>query len=221
MVAAIMGLLVERFIMRPLLGQPMMALVMVTIALTEILRGGVITYWGALDLRYVTIIPEGTIRMGFVAISNQQLASVLVTLALFAVILLLFRYSRWGLAMRAVAEGHQLVRSMGISVRTILGITWAIAAVVATLGGVLLGSIGGFGISMWEIALMAIPAAFIGGLDSVHGAIVGGLIVGVLEKVINLYVGFAFGLPAAFLVLVLIMFFRPYGIWGLIRIERV
>jgi branched-chain amino acid transport system permease protein len=110
---------------------------------------------------------------------------------------------------------------MGISVRTIMALAWAIAFMIATIGGILLGSINGFTPALSEIGLFAIPAAFIGGLDSVPGTIVGGLLIGLVGTLVDGYVGMGAGTPAAFMLLVIVMFFRPYGLWGLVRIERV
>ncbi len=220
-VAAIFGLLIERFALRPLIGESILALVMVTIALNELIRGGVTTFWGSLDLEFVEIFPGGAVNWGGIPLSQAHLIAAAMAAALLAAFVLFFRYSRWGLAMRGVAEGHQVARSMGISVKSIIGLSWAIAAMVATLAGVLQGSIGGFQIQMWEIILIPVAAAIIGGLDSIPGAVVASLLIGVLEKIVSTYVGYGAGVPAAFMIMVVLLFFRPYGFWGLKRIERV
>jgi len=196
-------------------------MVMVTIALNELIRGGVTTFWGSLDLEFVEIFPSGAVTLGGIALSQAHLIGAAMAAALLAAFILFFRYSRWGLAMRGVAEGHQVARSMGISVKSIIGLSWAIAAMVATLAGVLQGSISGFQIQMWEIILIPVAAAIIGGLDSIPGAVVASLLIGVLEKIVSTYVGYGAGVPAAFMIMVVLLFFRPYGFWGLQRIERV
>ncbi|MEE9491109.1 MAG: branched-chain amino acid ABC transporter permease [Dehalococcoidia bacterium] len=219
--AAIFGLLIERLVLRPLIGESILALVMVTIALNELIRGGVTTFWGSLDLEFVKIFPAGAVTLGGIILSRAHLIGAAMAAALLAAFVLFFRYSRWGLAMRGVAEGHQVARSMGISVKSIIGLSWAIAAMVATLAGVLQGSIAGFQIQMWEIILIPVAAAIIGGLDSIPGAVVASLLIGVLEKIVSTYLGYGAGVPASFMIMVVLLFFRPYGFWGLKRIERV
>lgn len=222
-IAAGIGLLIERLVMRPLLGESILVMITITIALEQILFGGTLAGWGAADLLYVEIIPSGAISLGVVSMATEHAIAIVVAAALLIAFVFFFRYSRWGLAMRGVAEGHQVARSMGISVKFILALSWAFAAMLATLGGILYGSLSGFRQGLHEIGLMSIPAAFIGGLDSVHGAIVGGIIVGVAESYANQYIlpGYAFGRPLAFLLLVVVMLWRPYGLWGRVRIERV
>ena len=220
--AAIVGLVIERFAMRPLLGESVLVLVMATIALDQILVGGTITIWGGMDRQYVEILPTGTaLRLGSFSLSTEHLIAAAIALLLVALFALFFRFSRWGLAMRGVAEGHQISRSMGISVKNILALSWAIAAVLGGIGGILYGSISGFRIGLSQVGLMSIPAAFIGGLDSIPGAVLGGIIVGLVESLATGYIGHATGQPMAYFVLVIMMFWKPYGLFGRVRIERV
>lgn len=220
--AAVVGLLIERFAMRPLLGESVLVLIMATIALDQILLGGTITIWGGMDREYIKILPTGTaLKLGVFSISTEHLFAAMVAVLLVVGFALFFRYSRWGLAMRGVAEGHQISRSMGISVKSILALSWAFAAVLGSIGGVLYGSISGFRIGLTHIGLMSIPAAFIGGLDSIPGAILGGIAIGIVESVATGYIGHATGQPMAYFVLVLMMFWKPYGFFGRVRIERV
>jgi len=220
--AAGVGLLIERFAMRPLLGESVLVLIMATIALDQILYGGTVTIWGGMDRDYIKILPTGTaLKLGAFSISTEHLFAVMVAVFLVLGFALFFRYSRWGLAMRGVAEGHQISRSMGISVKSILALSWALAAVLGSIGGVLYGSISGFRTGLTHIGLMSIPAAFIGGLDSIPGAILGGIVVGIVESATTGYIGHATGQPMAYFVLVLMMFWKPYGFFGRVRIERV
>lgn len=220
--AAIVGLVIERFAMRPLLGESVLVLVMATIALDQILVGGTITIWGGMDRQYAEILPTGTaLKLGGFSLSTEHLTAAVIALLLVALFALFFRFSRWGLAMRGVAEGHQISRSMGISVKNILALSWAIAAVLGGIGGILYGSISGFRIGLSQIGLMSIPAAFIGGLDSIPGAVLGGIIVGLVESIATGYIGHATGQPMAYFVLVIMMFWKPYGFFGRVRIERV
>ena len=220
--AAIVGLVIERFAMRPLLGESVLVLIMATIALDQILVGGTITIWGGMDRQFVEILPTGTaLRLGGFSLSTEHLIAAAIALLLVALFALFFRFSRWGLAMRGVAEGHQISRSMGISVKNILALSWAIAAVLGGIGGILYGSISGFRVDLSQIGLMSIPAAFIGGLDSIPGAVLGGIIVGLVESLATGYIGHATGQPMAYFILVIMMFWKPYGFFGRVRIERV
>jgi len=220
--AAIVGLVIERFAMRPLLGESVLVLVMATIALDQILVGGTITIWGGMDRQYVEILPTGTaLKLGGFSLSTEHLVAAAIALLLVALFALFFRFSRWGLALRGVAEGHQISRSMGISVKNILALSWAIAAVLGGIGGILYGSISGFRVGLAQVGLMSIPAAFIGGLDSIPGAVLGGIIVGLVESLATGYIGHATGQPMAYFVLVIMMFWKPYGLFGRVRIERV
>ncbi len=220
--AAIVGLVIERFAMRPLLGESVLVLIMATIALDQVIVGGTITIWGSMDRRFVEILPTGTaMKLGDFSLSTEHLIAIAIVLLLVALFALFFRLSRWGLAMRGVAEGHQISRSMGISVKNILALAWAIAAVLGGIGGILYGSISGFRIDLSHIGLMSIPAAFIGGLDSIPGAVLGGIIVGLVESLATGYIGHATGQPMAYFILVIMMFWKPYGFFGRVRIERV
>lgn len=220
-VGAIVGLLIERLALRPLLGQNVLILVMATLALAQIFQGTVVAIWGGTPKDYVAIFPPGEVSVGNINIPAEYLYGFVITTVIVIAITLFLRMSRIGLAMRAIADGHQVVRSMGINITTIIGITWAIAAMIAVIGGSLMSTIQGTSLPLGHIGLRAIPAAFIGGLDSIHGAIVGGIIIGVMEMLISGYLGMAAGTPMAFLLLVFIMFFRPQGLFGSEAIERV
>lgn len=221
LIAALLGLVIERFALRPLIGESILAIIMVTLALSQLIYGGMMVFWGTFPKEFVEVFPSGILHFGSITVSTEHMYAVVIACALLVVLTLFFRYTRLGLAMRGTAEGHQIVQSMGISPKAIIAASWAIAAMVATLGGILLGSISGFSLALKDIGLKAIPAAFVGGLDSIPGAIVGGLLIGVVEMLVGGYVGMAAGTPTAFLVLVLVMVFRPHGFFGLERIERV
>lgn len=217
----LVGALIERFTLRRLIGQPLISMVTVTIFLALVLEGLVSMIWGTYPLQHVAVFRESATRIGPVVLTTQSLLAFALALGVASLLVLFFRYTRIGLAMRGVAEGHQIVQSMGISVRRILNVSWGLAGVAATIGGILLGGTLGFQLALSHIGLLAIPAAFIGGLESPEGAILGGLLVGLSESVVSGYVGNAAGVPAAFVILIVTMLFRPYGFFGLERIERV
>ena len=217
----LVGVLIERLTLRRLIGQPLISLITVTIFLSLVLEGLVSLIWGTYPLQHVTIFPSSPLRIGKIVLTTQSMFAFGLALASAAALILFFRYTRIGLAMRGVAEGHQIMQSMGISVKRILNISWGIAGIAATIGGILMGGTLGFQLGLSHIGLLAIPAAFIGGLESPEGAILGGLLIGLSESIVSGYMGNAAGVPAAFVILIAVMFFRPYGFFGLERIERV
>jgi len=217
----LVGALIERLTLRRLIGQPLISLITVTIFLSLVLEGLVSIIWGTYPLQHVTVFSTSPVRIGKIVLTTQSLFAFGLALASAAALILFFRHTRIGLAMRGVADGHEIVQSMGISVKRILNISWGIAGIAATVGGVLLGGTLGFQLDLSRIGLLSIPAAFIGGLESPEGAVLGGLLIGLSESIISGYVGNAAGVPAAFVILIAVMFFRPYGFFGLERIERV
>lgn len=217
----VVGALVERLTLRRLIGQPIISMITVTIFLSLVLEGLVSLIWGTYPLQHVSVFPDRALRVGNLALTTQSVLACTLALAVAGALIAFFRFTRLGLAMRGVAEGHQIVQSMGISVRRILNVSWGLAGIAATIGGILMGGTLGFQLALSQIGLLAIPAAFIGGLESPEGAILGGLLIGLVESIVSGYVGNAAGVPAAFVVLIATMFFRPYGFFGLERIERV
>ena len=217
----VIGALIERLTLRRLIGQPLISMITVTIFLSLVLEGLVSMIWGTYPLQHVRVFPDRALRLGKLILTTQSVLACGLALGVAGALIAFFRYTRVGLAMRGVAEGHQIVQSMGISVRRILNVSWGLAGVAATIGGILMGGTLGFQLALSHIGLLAIPAAFIGGLESPEGAILGGLLIGLVESIVSGYVGNAAGVPAAFVVLIATMFFRPYGFFGLERIERV
>jgi branched-chain amino acid transport system permease protein len=217
----LMGILIERLTLRPMIGQPLISLITVTIFLSLVLEGVVSLIWGTYPLEQITVFSRGSLKIGGIVLTTESLFAFGIALGSMMALILFFRYTELGLAMRGVAEGHQVVQSMGIGVRRIFSISWGLAGVAATIGGILLGGTLGFQLGLSHIGLLAIPAAFIGGLESPEGAVLGGLMIGLIESFFSGYFGNAAGVPASFVVLILVMLIRPYGLFGLERIERV
>lgn len=215
------GMIVERLSLRPLVGQSILSMITVTIFLSLLLEGVTCIMWGSNPLSKVDIFPKGTINLGFFNVMIDNILAFCFALIVMTVLILFFQYTRLGLAMRGVAEGHQIMQALGIRVKKILTISWGIAGMAGTIGGIILADKIGFGLGLSHIGIAAIPAAFIGGLESPLGAILGGLIIGLVESIVSGYVGNAAGTPAAYVLLVIVMLFRPYGFFGLERIERV
>ncbi len=217
----VVGILIERLTLRRLIGQPLISMITVTIFLSLVLEGLVSMIWGTYPLQHVSVFPDRAMRVGKLVLTTQSLLAFGLALGVAGALIAFFRFTRLGLAMRGVAEGHQIMQSMGISVRTILNVSWGLAGIAATIGGILMGGTLGFQLGLSHIGLLAIPAAFIGGLESPEGAILGGLLIGLSESIVSGYLGNAAGVPAAFVILIGTMLFRPYGFFGLERIERV
>src|SRR3954451_1599624 len=222
----VLGLATERLILRPMIGEPIISVIMVTLGLSSVLRAIVLGAWGTDTRPYPALFSSEPLMIGPLPVSRGYLVSMVVAASLLLVFTLFFRYSRVGIAMRATAFSQEVAQSMGISVRKIFAVSWSIAAVVSALAGVLLGTLrGGADASLAVLGLKALPVVILGGLDSVLGAIVGGLVIGVLENLSGGYLDPIFGggvkEVAPFAVLVIILMVRPYGLFGKVRIERV
>ena len=222
----LLGLLVERLLLRPMIGEQPIAVIMVTIGLAAVLRGGILLVWGAGNFGFPQLLPESPLILGPLIVSPVHLGALAISLAFLAVFVVFFRRTTLGVAMRAVADDQQAAQSLGVSVRRVIATSWAIAATVAAVGGVVVGSLNGLNADALSfIGLKVFPAVILGGLDSVPGAVVGGVTVGVLENLAGGYidplVGGGTKEVAPFVVLVLVLMMRPYGLFGTVEIERV
>jgi branched-chain amino acid transport system permease protein len=223
--AIVLGLAIERLALRPLIGEPVISVIMVTIGLAILLRALVVLVWGSEYRVYPQVLPKESLHLGPVTIGQEFVWSFVIAAALVALFGALFRYTKMGIAMRAVADDQQAALSMGINVRAVFAMSWVVAALVASVGGMLLASIQGVGVLLATLGLKALPVAIVGGLDSIIGAAVGGIIVGVLETLSAGYLDIPLGggvrdvVPFVFLVVVLLL--KPYGLFGKPRIERV
>lgn len=224
--AVLLALLVERVILRPMIGEPVLSVVMVTLGLASVLRAAVQSAYGT-DIRpYPEFFPGEALRLWGVAVTPAYAGSFVAVLVLMGLLSLFFKYSKAGVAMRATAGSQQVALSMGISVKRMFALAWAIAAMVSAIGGIFLGNMrGGIDGSLAFLGLKVIPVVILGGLDSLAGAFVGGLIVGVLENLaggyLDQYVGGGAKEVAPFTLLILILMVRPYGLFGTEEIERV
>ena len=221
--SVILGLAVERLVLRPLIGEPIISVIMVTLGLTYIMRGLVIMIWGN-DIRQFNIFPDQPIDFWGVKLTYLYLYSMGISFALLIFFGIFFKYARTGVFMRAVADHQTAAQSMGISVKKVFAMSWCISAVVSSIGGILVGNIAGVGVDLSYIGLKVLPAVILGGLDSILGAIIGGLIVGVLEFLsagyLDPYIP-AINEVFPFIVLVLVLMIKPYGLFGTEEIERV
>ena len=224
--AILMGLLIERFALRPLVGQPVLAVVMMTIALSTVLEGVATLVWGGEYKTYHGVLPTVNLQLGELSIPSETSIAMIVSIVAVAGLMLLFRYTRIGLAMRATADDEQVVQSAGVRVTTVYALSWVIASVVGVIGGILLGGVSGVMIPLAQVGIKAFAVVLLGGVNSIVGAIVAGVILGVLENVAAGYLdpllpggGLASVFP--FMVMIVVLIFRPHGLFGLERIERI
>ncbi|MBM3118924.1 MAG: branched-chain amino acid ABC transporter permease [Chloroflexi bacterium] len=222
LIMGIVGYSLERFPLRPMLGQPHLSIVMVTLALYIFFGAIVTSIWGEFAVMPTPyFLPSKTMSIGGIVITSNLLWSFIIGGGITAAFVIFFQFSRVGLNMRAVAEGHQIVRSMGISVSAIIALVWAMATIIGTCGGILSSQIRGADYGLVDYGLKAIGGAILGGMDSIHGAIIGCLIVGVLETLAGGYIGYGIKEAFPYIVLVLAIVIKPYGLFGLERIERI
>jgi len=221
LVAIVLGLLVERLILRPLVGQPIISVIMVTIGLAQVLGALVLIIWGTTPRAFPDFIPSDSVDLLGAQVGESRLWAIgLVGIALLA-FALFFTRSRHGIAMRAVADDQQAALAMGISVRRVFALAWALAGVSAVVGGMLLASLVGVSSEISGFGLLVFPVVILGGLDSVLGAVVGGAVIGLLTTYTGGYVGGGLETVIPYVALVLILLVKPYGLFGQARIERV
>lgn len=223
-VAVVLGVLVERFVLRAMIGEPIISVIMVTIGLSSLLRAIVNGIWGTTGRAFPSFLPRTPVDIGGAIVSLDRFIAMIIVAVLLTSFVIFFRYSKEGIAMRATADDQQAALSMGISVKRIFAIAWSIAAVVAAVAGVIVANIVELnGAAIAGIGLRVFPVVILGGLDSIEGAIIGGIIIGLLESYTAGYTAPALGLSSVvpFIVLILILMVKPYGLFGEVRIERV
>jgi len=217
----VIALILERLTLRPLIGQPLIAALLMTIALSYLLEGGALIIWGEGLYKYPPLFPHEALMVAGLAVQQQVVWAFILVAACFTAFVLFYRRTLLGKAMRATAEDHQASQSMGIRVTQIFSVSWAIAAALAFVASIFLGSLSGAHYMNSHLGLKAIPAVLVGGLDSIAGAIIGGLIVGVLECLVTGYLTSELGEVVPFIVLLIVLLIKPYGLFGMVRIERI
>jgi branched-chain amino acid transport system permease protein len=225
MFASLLGLIIERVVLRPLIGEPIIAVIMVTIGLASILKGLTHIVWSPEYRSFPPIFPPQPLSLGFAIVPSGLLWGFIFAILCTVIFTLVFRYTRTGLAMRATAANQQAALSMGISVKRVFALSWIFAAITAAVGGIIIGNISGISIHLGHIGLKVLAVIILGGLDSIVGAILGGFIIGILENFAGVYldalVGGGIKEVVPFVVLVIILMIRPYGMFGKPTIERV
>ena len=215
----------ERVVLRPLLGRPIVAVIMATIGLAAILRGLPPLTFGA-ETRAVPLpIGDDPLVIGHATVPPIQAIGFVVTLIFLGGFTWFFRRSRTGVALRAVAENQQVAAAMGINVERYFALAWAMAGIASAVSGIVWGNMLGVDVQLALVGLKVFPVVILGGLDSIAGAVIGGLTVGVVESLtagyIDPYVGGGTKDFAPYLLMIVALMFRPYGLFGKRKIERV
>jgi len=219
------GFGLERIVLRPLLGRPVVAVIMATIGLAAMLRGLWPVIFGSETRALSLPIGDEPITLGPASLPPIQVLGAVVAIVFFLGFSWFFKKSRMGVAMRAVADNQQVAQAMGINVERYFAYAWAMAGVVSALGGIVWGSMLGVDVQLALVGLKVFPVVILGGLDSVGGALVGGLIIGIVESLaagyLDPYVGGGTKDFAPYVLMILVLMIRPYGIFGRRQIERV
>jgi len=220
--AVVLGVVIERLILRPLVGESAISVIMVTIGLAALLRAVVQLIFGTRPVPQPALLPRDPISLlPGTSVPANRLLVILIAAIVLTAFTVFFRRSRHGIAMRAVADDQQAALTMGISVRRIFAMAWALAAVSALVGGILLGDVTEVSGRLASFGLFVFPVVILGGLDSVPGTIVGGLTIGLTYQYVSGYGDPGLAQIAPYLLLIAILLVRPYGLFGETRIERV
>ena len=221
----LLGYLTERIVLRRLIGRPVVAIIMATIGLASFLQGLAPFLWGIETKNIPLPIEDEPLFLGEILLNRIELVAALLALCLFALVAWLFTKSRTGIALRAIADDQQVSLAMGIDVRSHFAVAWAIAGVVALMGAMIWGNAIGVDVQLALVGLKVFPVVILGGLDSILGALVGGLIVGAVESMaagfIDPYVGGGTKDFTPYVLMIVVLMVRPYGLFGKEDIERV
>ncbi len=223
--AGIVGGLIEWFTIKPLLGRSPISMTMITLGLWFFMRACVQLIWGSHSYSFFLELPDITLELGGLFFLSDPIWAGIFSLATFGLVLIFLFRTRWGLAIRAVSEDQAKAMAFGINARFILLMIWAISAACITVAGVMISNFGALSVGSAIVGLRAIPVVLIGGMDSIGGALAGGLIIGISESLAGTYIE-PYGLVgfkdvAPYFVMLIVLFIRPYGLFGTVRIERV
>jgi branched-chain amino acid transport system permease protein len=220
--AIVLGVVIERLVLRPLVGESAISVIMVTIGLAALLRAVVQMIFGTRPVPQPALLPRAPVELlPGTSVPLNRLLVILIAAVVLTAFTMFFRRSRHGIAMRAVADDQQAALTMGISVRRIFALAWALAALSALIGGILLGDVTEVSGRLATFGLFVFPVVILGGLDSVPGTIVGGLTIGLTTQYVSGYADPGLAQIAPYVLLIAILMVRPYGLFGETRIERV
>jgi branched-chain amino acid transport system permease protein len=220
------GIMIQIVILRPMIGEPIISVIMVTIALSTVFQASLKWIYGVSPQPFPRVFTSQSVNFAGLQIQTVYVMSLVVSVLMMIGMAWFFKVSKWGLAMRATAFNQQVAQSLGISVKTVFAMAWAISAMVSAVAGVVVAVVNGVSSGLSIYGIKVFPAAILGGLDSVGGAVIGGIIIGVLENVAQfvdseyLHWGNLYEI-APFYVLIIILMIKPYGLFGTKDIERV
>jgi len=218
-----MGFVIERLFLRPLIGEALIEVIMLTVGLAAMFKGLMLFIFGGNVFNYPEFLPRVlAIQWGTINISPVYVASFVIGIIFLVIFGFFFKYSSQGIYMRSVADNQPAALSLGVHVRRVFALSWAIAALVCAISGIILGMM--TGINVHDISAMGLkvfPVVILGGLESIGGAIIGGIIIGLLETFTAGYISTSLKEVIPYIVLVFILLVKPYGLFGLVEIERV
>lgn len=224
-IAVISGALVERLLLRPMVGQPLLSVVMMTIALAILWEGLVCLFWQTQTYSLPTFLPGKVVRVGELSVSQEYVASLIIVIILSGALSVFFLRTKLGLAMRVIAQDEQAGQALGIRPTTVYMLAWVISFIVAAVAGILFASMQSVSYTISNLGLKVFAVVLLGGLDSLIGAAVAGVFVGILESVSAWYidpiVGGGVREIAPYIIMVIVLMIRPSGFFGSPRIERV
>ncbi|HYA15385.1 MAG TPA: branched-chain amino acid ABC transporter permease [Syntrophales bacterium] len=219
----ILGFLIERLFLRPLIGEPLIYVIMLTVGLASMFRGIMLFIWGGNLQTYPDFLPDFLgVQWDVINIPPVYTAALIIGVIFLLLFGMFFKYSSQGIFMRSVADNQRAALSLGVHVQKVFALSWAIAALVAGMSGIVMGVINGINVhDLSAIGLKVFPVVILGGLDSIGGAILGGLIIGILETFTGGYLSPSLRDVVPYIILVFILMIKPYGLFGLVEIERV
>ena len=223
---AVLGVLVQVVVLRPLIGEPVISIVMVTIGMSIFFQALLKWMFGVFVQPFPQVFATKSIEIAGLNVESAYLMSLVISVVIMAGFAYFFKYSKMGLAMRATAFDQQVAQSLGISVKQVFALSWAISSAVSALAGVVVGLVSGVSASVSTVGVKVFPAVIVGGLESIVGAVLGGLIIGLLEGIAQFvdseYLQFGNLITIApFYAMLLILLIKPYGLFGTKNIERV
>jgi len=226
LVVAVFAVVLERLALRPLLGKPILAQILMTLGLASLLQGFILIIWGGNLQKLPAIFPTtGALTVLNAQLSYENAAGIVLAILLLLIFAAFFKYTQIGLRMRAVADDAVAAQAVGVQLSRIYQVSWAVSGIVAALGGILLGSIGGVHGGLADLGLKSIVVVLLGGLESVYGVMIAGAILGLIEvfaiQYVDPLIGGGIQDIVAFAILIPVLLLLPYGLFGWKRIERV
>lgn len=219
----VLGFIVERLFLRPLIGEPLIEVIMLTVGLASMFKGLMLFIWGGNLHTFPDFLPETlALQWGVIHVPPVYVAAMMIGILFLILFGLFFKYSSQGIFMRSVADNQSAALSLGVHVKRVFALSWGIAAMVAAMSGIVLGIINGINVhELSSIGLKVFPVVILGGLDSIGGAVLGGILIGLLETFTGGYLSTSLKDVIPYMVLVVILLVKPYGLFGLVEIERV